>query len=114
LAAFQASFGGPSLFDRLNWRDESGPRGDFRSIFLASSEISARLRCRDGRSLRATDPVDRGVGVFACPAEIRADGDDAEHAASSACSLFLLRPAGLPDRPFRKPACNGGRPGPAL
>jgi hypothetical protein len=60
------------------------------------------------------DPVDRGVGVFAGPAEIGAEGGDAEHAASSACSFFLLRPPGLPDCPFRKPVCNGGRAGPAL
>jgi hypothetical protein len=31
--------------------------------------------------------------VFASPAETRAEGGEAEHAASSACSFFLLRTA---------------------
>jgi hypothetical protein len=38
--------------------------------------------------------------VFAGPAEIGAEGGDAEHAASSACSFFLLRPPGFAGLPL--------------
>jgi hypothetical protein len=84
--------------------------------------VSSRRRANSARggdiaaaeAFRPRDPVDCGVGVFAGPAEIGAEGGDAEHAASSACSFFLLWPPGLPDCPFRKRVCNGGRPGATL
>jgi hypothetical protein len=103
--------------------------GSFSAAFRAASclpnipEIPGRqLAARRANSARGgdiaaaeafgpRDPVDRGLGVFAGPAEIGADGGDAEHAASGACSFFLLRPSGLPDCPFRKRVWNGGRPG---
>jgi hypothetical protein len=59
------------------------------------------------------DQLARGVPAFELFSRARPAASNGE-ARRLACSFFLLRPPGLPDRPFRKRVCNGGRRVPTL